>query len=315
MMYSRRAMMSKLELVKRDAYDNSILTTSQRCPRKALYQYFYNRAADGRNVPIGFGLAYHKFREVLELNYLKVCVGDGRDLQEVAPSLFKLALYEALDGYENPPEAHNKAYLSRGRLELTCEQAFVEWMAEKRKNIFVVLEAEQAFQLPLPSGDLFGGRFDQILEWNGKLWIRDFKTTSRMGRDYHRMFDPNDQMTAYTWAASQLSGRPVQGVIIEVVYNTKTQGPKHHSIVSARTQAHIDEWLRNVQIAINDLNSYVESGYFPMRTTGCNDYGGCYFRDCCAMSSEVMRTAWLETKTIESHWDFMDPDKETGVTD
>lgn len=307
--------MINLQLVKRAAYDNSILSTSQRCPRKALYTYFYNRSGAGTNYPIQFGLAYHKFREVLEKNYLTLVRDRDKDLNEVAQGLFQVALAEASDGYEDPPLEHSKAYLTRGRLELSCQQGFLEWMSEKRKGIFVVLEAEQAFQLPLPSGDLFGGRFDQILEWKGKLWIRDFKTTGRMGRDYHRMFDPNDQMTAYTWAASQLSGRPVQGVIVEVIYNTKTKGPEHHSFVSARTPSHIDEWLRNVQISIDDLNGYVEAGYFPMRTTGCNDYGGCYFRDCCGMSSDRMREAWLESQTIESVWDFMDPDKEVGTTD
>lgn len=307
--------MISLPMKERLAFDTSITQTSQRCPRKAQYQYFYNRSGAGRNVPIAFGLAYHKFREVLERQYLDICMKQGMELNKVSGAIYKIALGEGMEGYEDPPLEHKKAYLTRGRLQLSCEQAFMNWTSEKRKGIFTVLEAEQAFQLELPDGTLFGGRFDQVLEWNGKLWVKDFKTTGRMGKDYPRQFDPNDQITAYTWAASKLSGRRVGGVIIEVVYNTKSVGPTHFPFVSARTDAHIEEWLRDVQMETKLLRSYYEDNYFPKRTTGCGDFGGCYFRECCAMSSDKMREAWLLAKTIESEWDFMNPDKEKGVTD
>lgn len=304
-----------LPFTERDAYDTSILQTSQRCPRKAEYHYFLNRAPAGRNVPIGFGLAYHKFREVLEKNYITLVRDGDEDLASVAQGLYHTALNAALEGYKDPPLEHSKSYLTRGRLELTCEQGFQLWMSEKRRGRVKVLEAEQAFELKLPDGHLFTGRFDQIVDDRGKIYLRDFKTTSRMGRNYSKQFTPNDQMTGYTWAARQLSGRKVVGVIIQVVYNTKTKGPEHHTFLSARTDFHIQEWLKNIQMEMSLLDSYVEDRYFPMRTTACGDFGGCYFRDCCSMSSPAMREAWLRSHTIESVWDPRNPDDEEGYTD
>lgn len=307
--------MTELPVYPREALDTSVLQTHQRCPRKALYQYLLNRTPSGKNWPIGFGLAYHKFREVLEKSYMIECVEKGTPLGKAGPHLYALALTEATKDYEDPPIGDSKEYLTKGRLELTCEQAFHNWLEEKRAGLFKVLEAEQAFMLELPNGELFGGRFDQILEWRGKLWVKDFKTTSRMGKDYARMFDPNDQMTAYTWAASQLSGRPVQGVIIEVVYNTKTKGPEHHVFLSARTPFQIEEWQNDVMREIKEFRAHTTEKHWPKRTSACNDFGGCYYRECCAKSSWRMRDEWLRAKTIESSWDFMNPDQEEGVVD
>jgi hypothetical protein len=303
-------MSSQLPVIPRATLDTSVLQTWQRCPRKAYLQYWLNRSPGGKNYSIGFGLAYHTFREELE----KLWMGSGEDWG-VLGELYEAALALALDGWEDPPIEHSKMFLTRQRLTDSCVQGFELFCAEKRNKVFNVLEVEQGFQLPLPSGRIFGGRFDQILEWNGQLWVRDFKTTSRMGASYARMFDPNDQMTCYTWAASQLSGRKVQGVIIQVIYNTKHKGPEHHQFISARSEAQIEEWKDNVEREAQIIEQHTAEGYFPMRTTGCNDFGGCYYRDCCGMSSWKMRDAWLNAKTVESHWDFMNPDDERGIVD
>ena len=303
-------MSSLLPVVPRETLDTSVLQTWQRCPRKAYLQYWLNRSPGGKNYSIGFGLAYHTFREELE----KAWMGVEGDFDE-ASTCYKIALAIATDGWEDPPLEHSKRFLTRQRLLESCQQGLELWLAEKRNKIFNVLEVEQGFQLPFPSGRVFGGRFDQILEWNGQLWVRDFKTTSRMGKSYPRQFDPNDQMTCYTWAASQLSGRPVQGVIIQVIYNTLNKGPEHHQFISTRSDAHIAEWQKNVEREGAVLEAHSAENYFPMRTSACNDFNGCYYRDCCGLSSWKMRDAWLEAHTVESHWDFMNPDEEKGVVD
>jgi hypothetical protein len=304
-------MSSLLPVVPRETLDTSVLQTWQRCPRKAYLQYWLNRSPGGKNYSIGFGIMYHTFREELE----KMWQAAKTDDIQLAAQFCQAAIEIASDGWEDPPVENNKSFLTKQRFIQAALQGFDAWVAEKRNKVFTVLEVEQGFQLPLPSGRIFGGRFDQILEWNGQLWVRDFKTTSRMGKSYPKMFDPNDQMTCYTWAASQLSGRKVQGVIIQVIYNTKNIGPEHHQFISTRSPAHIEEWQANVEREATIIDQHTEEGYFPMRTTGCNDFNGCYYRDCCALSSWKMRDKWLESHTVESHWDFMNPDAEEGIVD
>lgn len=305
-------MSTTLPIVPRETLDTSVLQTHQRCPRKAFYQYWLNRSGKGYNYPIGFGLSYHAYREWLERAWME----SGQDLAKDGPVCHEFAQIKALEVYpDDPPIGHKKEFLTRQRLRETFAQGYSEWQTEKRQGLFNVLEVEQGFQLTLPSGRMFGGRMDQILEWHGQLWVRDFKTTSRMGKDYARQFDPNDQMTCYTWGASELSGRKVQGVIIQVIYNTKTKGPEHHQFLTTRSDAHIAEWQQNVEQEAWLIDKHSTLEMFPMRTTGCNDFGGCFYRDCCSMSSWKQRDAWLEAHTVESHWDFMNPDEEEGVVD
>lgn len=293
--------------------DNSEVGTHQRCPTKGLFQYGMNRAPIGTNYPIQFGVAYHKFREILEVVWLEK-PGDLTD-RDWARGVFELAWFAAIKGWEDPPLDHKKAYLTESRLSQACTKAFDNWLHEKQTGRFNVLFTEQAFDLALPSGRRFGGRFDQVLEWNGKLWVRDFKTVSRMGKTYGDQFEPNNQMTGYVWAAKELSGRPVEGVIIDVCYNTKNQGPEFYEFLTTRTPEHIERWIETIETEIVEIDRYYESMTFPMRTQACHDYGGCYFREACRKSSWAMVERWLEEKTTESHWDFMNPEAEEGVVD
>lgn len=300
-------------------FDNSILSTFQRCPRKAFYQYYLDRAHDARNFPIQFGVAYHRFREVLELNYLDS--KDSNDLSDASyrEALFELAFNAALEvegGFEDPPAEAYHSYLHQTRLLSSCEEAFDHWLGEKRTGSMEILFPEQPFELELPNDEYYTGKIDQVLEWRGReLWIRDFKTTSRMGRTYPEQFDPNNQFTGYVWAAQELSGRQVQGVIVETLYNTKTKGPEIKQFLSTRTPEQVEEWVEEVCYEIERVRQYEEDQMFPKRTLACNDYGGCLFRDACKKSHWHTREKWLESNTIESHWDPLNPEDEEGVVD
>lgn len=304
-----------LPVVDRAALDNSILTTVGRCPRLAFYNYRLNRAATKKSYPILFGVAYHKFREVLELLYEKVIIENKQDLNdpEVQQSIFTLALSTATKDWEDPPLEDKKSYLDLGRLTKTCTEAFDIWLREKQNGYFKVIMTETAFDLPLPSGRRFTGRIDQIFEWNGRLYLRDYKTTSRMGKNYALKFEPSHQFTGYIWAAEQLAGREIEGARIEVVYNTKTAGPEFHSFLTTRSRGHIEAWLEWVEFEWENWARFSETETWPMRTNACDDFGGCYFRDCCKLSSWAMIEDWLENNTTISNWDPMNPEEETGL--
>ena len=49
-------------------FDYSTLSKFQRCPRQGFYTYGLHRAPSAINYPIQFGVAYHKFREYLEIH-------------------------------------------------------------------------------------------------------------------------------------------------------------------------------------------------------------------------------------------------------
>lgn len=304
-----------------EVWDNSTVSTWTRCPRKGFYEYGLSRSPVGVNYPIQWGVGYHKFREVLESLYKKVVVDGGAllgepDIQSFIYNGAWNAAIVAEGKWEEPDAEHKHSYLTKARLARACEEAFESWLEEKRDDKIQVLLFEQPFDLILPNSTYrYGGRFDQLVDWDGKLWIRDFKTTSRMGKGYSLRFDPNNQMTGYVWGAQELSGRNVEGVIVEVVYNTKTKGPDFFPFLSTRTAEQVRQWLRGIVWEIGEIERQLSAGVFPMRTEACDDWGGCFFRDACRRDGWASIQMWLESNTVESIWDFMDPGSEEGVVD
>ncbi|MCP4902591.1 MAG: PD-(D/E)XK nuclease family protein [bacterium] len=300
------------------AFDSSIIATVDRCPLKGLLSYWINRVTTGKRYPLTYGVAYHKFREILDSSMLQMMDNGAsvEDVLEKSDQIHELALGSALEIYdENPPAGHKKEFLTQDRLVQTCEQGLNEWGAEKRKGAIIVLKTEQPFELKLQSGESYGGRMDQIVKWNRRLWLKDFKTTSMMGKTYASQFQPNAQMTGYVWGASELSGQVVEGVIIETVYNTKTTGPEHHDFLTTRDAFSIEEFKVETDYKIGEIRRMEATGIFPKKTTACNDFGGCPFRECCKQGSWAARKRWLDGSTEESHWDFAEPEKEAIKAD
>ena len=301
-----------LPVLDRASLDNSILTAVGRCPRLAFYNYRLNRATRSTNYPINFGVAYHRFRQVLELLYREQIEKDGASLDDVSDGIYLAAWASAIVGWQDPPLEHKKGYLDLGRLSKTCLAAFDSWKEEKRRGYYKVVATEMAFDLTLPGGRRFTGRLDQILEWNGRLWVRDFKTVGRMD-DWKAKYNPDHQFTGYTWAAQQLSGRRVDGTIIDIVYNIKTKGPEFFPTLAARSSSDIQQWLEWVEFEGENWDRYCTTDKWPMRTSACGDYGGCFFRECCNLGSWESIEAWLSERTVHSVWDPLKPEEEVGL--
>lgn len=305
-----------LPVMQREVLDSSIHSTFASCPRKAFYQYVVNRAPIGDNYAIGFGVVYHNFRDILEVEFQ----ARGSDISQ-ASQCYNIALERATADWTDPPIGHKKEWMNYERLIKTLEAGFAHWLNEKQQGLVTILLTEQPFTLELPSGRQYGGRIDQLFELRGKLWLRDFKTTSYMGGSFPRRFDPNHQITGYTWASQKLSNRKVEGVQIEVVYNTKTKGPEIHTFLSTRSEGHIDQWIASIEQEREDWERNMERTAdlgmlaWPMRTTACDAYGGCYFRDACQKEHPAQVEKWLEFNTIYSVWDFTNPEGEEGIAD
>ena len=301
-----------LPVLDRKSLDNSILSTMGRCPRLAYFNYYLCRAARAENYPINFGVAFHKFMEMLEQLYATWILGEEQDFEKVKGILYAAALAVASKDWNDPPLEHKKSYLDLSRLQKNCEEQFDRWVREKDSGVFTIIGTETAFELPLPSGRLFSGRLDQILQWNRRFWIRDWKTVSRKG-DWALKFNPDHQFTGYSWGAEHLSGQTIDGAIVDVVHNIKGSGPNFFRELCSRTKADKKQWLVWVEDSWDEWEMRVEEDRWPMRTAACDDWGGCYFRKCCREGSWRDIESWLKQHTIHSVWDPMNPEREEGL--
>ena len=326
-----------------EVLDNSTTDEYGKCPRKGFYRYGLRRGFSGKSFPIQFGLAYHKFREVVE-NLMRE--GDGK----MSDGVHLAGIEAALEDWEDPPMGHNYEFLDKGRFLLTTSKARTRIELEQASGDVEITRAEDSFDLELPflicrncgwaevdleaqwcprcndealskpGEDFFrarhGGRTDQFLKTHDKSRVRDFKTTRYKGDKYEDKFSPNSQIQGYVWSGGELSGRTFDGALIETVHNTKLKGPEISQFYISFTKGQQEQWIASRMMEHSVIHMYwsrvAELGFlaFPQRTSECSNFGGCGFREACQSSSGREIENWLDNYTIESHWDFTDPGKE-----
>lgn len=289
--------------------DHTAVNTFMTCPRKYFYRIVLGFKSRGDAPYFAWGSAYHKFREVLEATY-----GYGDNAPRVFDiKLSEKALLEATRAGlqywnthgQDQPVGSKFDWMTGPRLIQVFRKAFDHWVQEKQRGRIQVLAIEQFFIVELEDGSSTTGRADQIVRWNGKLWGRDFKTTSKEEAFIKRAVTPNDQFTRYTVAESKMAGESVNGQLIEYMYNaksTKTQqkGPAIFTIPATRTPGELEEWEREQTVINKFLDACRESDIWPMATNSCVY---CEYHSVCSKPTEGAMMSQLQTHFVCEPWD------------
>ncbi len=256
------------------------------CRRKYFYRFVLGKVPIGNKyqVILDFGSAYHKFRELLETSGYAVAM--------------KYALSVVLP--EQDPKS-KFAFYNGQRLIKTCQKAFEHVQEEKKEGKFEVLAVEQPFNVEVAPGLFTGGRADQIVRWMGKIWGRDFKTTTKDKATFQKQLDPNDQAMRYIVGESKVTGQEVAGIIFEAVYNSKTEGPTIYSVLSTRNQWQKEIWLAEQEVVARDLKNARELDIWPMDTAGKCDW--CPYHPVCRASSAGSMEGILKQNYKYEPWD------------
>lgn len=298
----------------KDSHAIKILKT---CPRKYFYEIVLGFVSTEKEIVFIWGLAYHKFREVLELTY-----GIGPD---APPSYDSTKAMDAMLAATNAglsfwrkhgwdQEVGTKfGFMTAERLMLSFKKAFIHWTLEKQRKQIEVIAVEQAFNVQLRDGSRTSGRFDQLVRWNGGLWDRDFKTTTKESAWYARQLEPNDQFTRYPLGMSKLAGEPIQGVLVELLFNnnptkTDTKGPTIIELTTSRTEGQLEQFEKEQEVWNRTLAIYRETDVWPMSEASCPF---CQFHSVCTRSTEAAQMAQLEEHFNIRPWD----NTKIGVTD
>ena len=293
--------MTEFERMEPLILDHTAMIQAKACLRKYFFGIVLGMNPRGPEAPyFSFGSAYHKFREVLELEYMA-----GNNATN-----FKLGLEAGLDyfdkatGGKNPEVGGKFDFLTRERLMQSCVAAYKNWQKEKSNNKIQVLAVEQPFNIEVVpgSGEYTSGRFDQIVRWNGKVYGRDWKTSSKEGMFYSRGLTPNDQFTRYTFAEQALAGQRVEGQIIQVLYNSKKKGPEITDYVASRSQWDLDDWRADEMFHRKTLDRAREEDRWPKQEHSC---GFCQFHSVCKMPSEPSQRAKLKAEFTQRAWNNM----------
>ena len=298
-----------LPIMHRQDFDHSMLETHDECPRKFAYKYVYNRATSGVSYPIVNGNIYHYMMEGLN-KHLVDNHGKVPD-DETAQKIMAKGIEKYWPG--DPSPGHYYEWMTLVRVVKTLEAGFQFFKREQLVSRREVIRAEEPFLLYLPNKRTYGGRIDNILLWNRKLWMKDYKTTSKMGKTYPDKFDPANQFTGYIWASGELTGRRPAGAIIQSIYNTKNQGPQIVEHITQRSEGQINRFLESTMQKIEDIDRHYDKNTWPMNTNACQNWGGCPYRQACKKDSDEEIEEWLTNNTQFIVWDFTNPDADDSV--
>jgi hypothetical protein len=284
--------------------DHSATKVFKECPRKYFYRIVLGRTApEGKWASVfAWGSSIHKF---LELYY-------NEETKTSAP-------VEALKIFRSPTNL-SFDFQDKDQLFLAFSLLMKMVDEEKKNGVIQVQAIEQPFILKFPDGINIGGRFDQIIKWNGRVWIRDWKTTSKQLQYFKAGLEPNDQAIRYIWAASCLTygvdeeGYPnkvVDGVLFCAIYLNKTiaskkKGPEITNISSSRNKNQVFRWMKEQMFIHKQMEHCREEDAWPMHEVSC---GFCDYRQVCNQPSEASMENMLKTHYVLSPWKHEETDQ------
>lgn len=292
--------------------DSTAITMFMQCHRKYFYRMVLGYKSNKKEPYFTFGSAYHLFREVLERQYFDdPTLPLDRYLLKALEAATKLWDKEYV-----PVDPDSKwVWMTKDRLVRSCLYVFNEkWKPEKIASHIKVIGIEQPFLITLSDGIVIAGRFDQVINWKGKIWGRDFKTSSQDGYYYDNTLNPNDQFSRYTYAENLLSGYnfdvnsrpPVEGQYIEVLFNrapTKKDPngrPKVEPKLAYRTRAELIEWLEEQYTWHKIMDLVRERDNWPKNPKSCTF---CEYRRVCTAGNESQQMTELKNSFVYDPWD------------
>lgn len=141
---------------------------------------------------------------------------------------------------------------------------------------------EYSFTLPVDNGWFFTGHIDRLVDYAGDVYVMDQKTTGgTVGPYWFKQFNPDTQMSMYTFAGQMIYGAAIKGVMIDAA-QIAVGFSRFERGFTFRTQAQLDEWYSNTMFHIETARHHTKEQHFPMNESACGNYGGCPYLDICA---------------------------------
>lgn len=284
------------------AFDNTTLALFKACPRKYYLAHVEGWRPRTASAPLLFGADLHEALEVFDRERHQ-----GVDHE----SALRAALRHALSAIAAwPADMATAPNRSPYHLLLT-----IVWYCDHYQDDAVetyvlpdgrpAIELSFRFELPISHQGqpfLYCGHIDKIGTFNGQVFALERKhTTYPLNSKYFERYNPNGQVSGYTYAAQLIFHAPAVGVIIDAVQVAATFSAPARGIAT-RTRGQLNEWLESTCHWIQQIEAAYSSGFWPMNEEACGNYGGCQFRGICSKTPEV-RKNFLQTAFKIERWD------------
>lgn len=259
-----------------------------KCPRKMYWGTIAGLQGKGESTHLIAGAAYAKGLEVFRREFYS---------SDRSPESFESAAAHGLVALLSAYGPHEPAADSPKTYDGTVS-AYIEHLVRyslpgehappsqgpngPRVEFSFSLEIPDCYHPVTAEPLLYVGRADQIVDYNGALFVFDDKTTSSLGPLWSQQWDLRSQFTGYVWGATE-SHLPVVGAIIRGLSILKTKCDTQEAIVY-RPQWMIDRWKERLVWDVQRMIAHWRDNYWPHsgeESHACSDYGGCGFKVLC----------------------------------
>lgn len=252
----------------RTKHGYSKIEAFEACPR--FYYYRYERHLEPKkfNENTSFGSLFHLARQV----YYET----GNDLQAAYQAIkMGAAEYLMYEGF------HEKAE----DLVLYVADAIEAYSKHYKDDKIERIAFEVPFETEI--GDKpwpITGRLDGVVVADREVWVEEVKTTGWPIATFVRQMTLDGKTTCYVWAARKITGRLVQGALLDIVYKKRNQsGFDFHREVLPRTDFNIQEWHDATVYKLKQIDECREKGVWPHNYKQCGSMYGktCPYIDVC----------------------------------
>lgn len=283
------------------AWDSTSLGWFKECPRKYYYSMVLGYRSKGESVHLRFGIEYH---HALEL-YDKLRAQGAEHEQALREALREVLQRTWPWDFDHPTK-------TRENLVRTVLWYLEQFADDPAKTVILAngqpaVELSFRFDIPyISSVDtnrpyMLCGHLDRVVEFQSLTFVMDRKTaSSTLASNYFDQYEPDNQMTLYTYASKVVYNTPVRGVIIDaaqvaVGFSRFSRG------FSYRTPAQLDEWMDGLTDWFALAENYALSERWPMNDKSCHKFGGCVFRKVCSKDPGV-RQITLDSDFEVNRW-------------
>lgn len=165
------------------------------------------------------------------------------------------------------------------------------------------------------------GKIDFPIDHHG-IFVFDHKTAGTLGQQFWDKMKMSAQQKGYCWSFEQITKRKVKGYYVNAIrtkeppnyvinhelYKAKKQSPEQWWMESFQREYNLlkdnelEEWKDNTIALFEEFFWHYHRGYFPMRTTWCNQFGRCPYFDVCSLESGD-RMAFLNSGAFtDNNW-------------
>lgn len=290
--------MSTLEL-----YDNTRVSCHRNCPRRFYWRHVRHLAPGLTKPALAFGSCWHTAMDAV----WKVGTENNLMPDDIVANFGYAAFCEQWETEYEYPMYENMSPDQRiefgFRHDDTAFHMLHNYVVNRRSfmNRMKLIEIEQPFAVPIDPDDpnlFYVGRLDKVVEWEGRIWVIEHKTTSSYRKNGYfsptwvDSFSPNSQVDGYLHALHMLYGDKAKGVLIDGALVHKTVHEGFTFIPIERAMNQLDAWLWEVlyQIRViqNDLKHYENFAdapflpAFPKNTNSCIEFNSqCSYMDLC----------------------------------